>query len=494
MITNQRYRIIKENEHHEMINTLDIVRQNIEQAIKNSYTSTLSLSLTIDDKGVPQNFDKIAAKLIDSNYQALQLVPNGIIKYVYPFKPNQQALGYNIFNGSPPNVARAYTAIASRKMYFIGPDKLWQGGTGIVGRLPIYLNNKFWGFSAVVIKLHNFLKVAGIDNKLDSKFYFQFSRLNVTTNSEEFFLEGSSSFSDHEFESITFPEGNWRLYLIAKDKLDIFYQLLYPFIFGIVLALFCSILIIELLKKPQQLQRMVDASKQDLRQSFQMVTEQNKRLLNFSYIVSHNLRSHTSNIQAISALIENTTDETERQELLGLMKTVSSTLNETLLNLNKVVNINTNINEIKEQLSLREHVDKTIGVLNDQIIQTKAQVTNLVPANAMVNFNPAYLESILLNFIFNSIRYSSPDRKPVIEVCSSIENNRISLQIIDNGIGIDLEKHGDHVFGMYKTFTDHKDAKGIGLFISKNQIDAMGGTVTIQSTLNQGTTITIFFS
>jgi signal transduction histidine kinase len=69
----------------------------------------------------------------------------------------------------------------------------------------------------------------------------------------------------------------------------------------------------------------------------------------------------------------------------------------------------------------------------------------------------------------------------------------VVLEISDNGIGIDLDKFGDQLFGMYKTFTGNPDSKGLGLFISKNQIDAMNGTVTVQSVLNEGTTFRIYF-
>ncbi|RZK79354.1 MAG: hypothetical protein EOO92_09500 [Pedobacter sp.] len=160
LITNQRYKINKENEHREMINMLDVVKQNIEQSLKNSHTAAFSLALTIDDNGIPRDFNEVCAQLIDSNsnFKALQLVPNGIIKYIYPIKGNTGAIGHNIFNGSKQNVLRAYESIKSHKIYFLGPDRLLQGGVGIVGRLPVYIDKKFWGFSAVVIKLETFFK------------------------------------------------------------------------------------------------------------------------------------------------------------------------------------------------------------------------------------------------------------------------------------------------------------------------------------------------
>jgi signal transduction histidine kinase len=96
-----------------------------------------------------------------------------------------------------------------------------------------------------------------------------------------------------------------------------------------------------------------------------------------------------------------------------------------------------------------------------------------------------------LNFISNAVRYSHPDRKPMIKI--SYDEQLKTLTIADNGIGIDLEKNGTKLFGMYKTFNNNPDSKGIGLFITKNQIDAMGGRIETESKLGVGTTFTIYF-
>ena len=104
------------------------------------------------------------------------------------------------------------------------------------------------------------------------------------------------------------------------------------------------------------------------------------------------------------------------------------------------------------------------------------------------------MESILLNFISNAIKYSHPDRTPVLEIEAHQRQNQLILEIADNGIGIDLEKNGDKLFGMYKTFSNNPDARGIGLFITKNQIDAMGGKVEVNSELGKGTRFSIYFN
>ncbi len=232
----------------------------------------------------------------------------------------------------------------------------------------------------------------------------------------------------------------------------------------------------------------------DLNNSLKLVTEQNKRLLNFSHIVSHNLRSHTSNIESLISLIEMSEDEKERDELLVLLKSVSETLNQTMTNLNEVVSIQTNINPVIEELNLNKYVNKTIEVLRNQIIKNEAVITNTISDDVMVSFNPAYLESVLLNFISNAIRYRHPDRKPEIELKAYTEDNYQILEIKDNGIGIDLKKNGKKLFGLYKTFTKNPESRGIGLFITKNQIDTMKGKIEVESNIDIGTTFKIYFN
>jgi PAS domain S-box-containing protein len=236
---------------------------------------------------------------------------------------------------------------------------------------------------------------------------------------------------------------------------------------------------------------MKEAEK-DLNDSLQLVTEQNKRLLNFSYIVSHNLRSHTSNIESIIALIESSESEEERNEMMYLLKSVSDSLDETMEHLNEVVNINTNVNLSTKPLNLNNYVDKAKEVLTEQIHLNDATFITNIPENATINYNSAYLESILYNLISNAIRYRHPQRKPIITIQLYKENEKDVIEISDNGIGIDLIRNADKIFGMYKTFSTNSDARGIGLFITKNQVDAMDGTIKVNSTLEIGTSFKIY--
>lgn len=751
LIVSQRYQIFNENKDREMSNILNNVEQNLEQTLKNGYTVALTLALTVDNNGVPQNFEKVAEQLTRSNpdLQAVQLVPDGIVKYIYPMKGNEKVLNLNLYRSPPQTVLEAKKAILTKKMYFQGPVKLTQGGVGVVGRLPLFINNKFWGFSAIVIRIENLFKSAGIDNNKYETFRFQFSKVNPVTHKEEFFLPYSGSFNKTQSKSVSFPDGDWKLYIFNTDPYGTWLTIIAALLFGVGLAGLSSYLLTRLLRKQAQLHLLVNdqASKlvdteskfkkifdhaavgiaridsrsglilevnqhlcnflgyseeelmqkkiksviypddleedmvlfkkllageirqfdrekrylskdgnviwgnviitplwkegeqpsnhiviveditkrkeeeqiliasqqrieslintidgivwegipsqskytfiskkvQDilgytpkqwmstpnfwlnhlhpddkdwvqeftekasvdkkhrdfeyrmlakngdvvwirdivtvvdepgmpiklrgimidvtqkiqaeeaLTKSFNVLTEQNKRLLNFSYIVSHNLRSHASNIQGISALIENASSDEDRDEMIQLLKKVAGNLNETLYNLNNVVNIQTSIDIIIEPLNLYEYVVRTLATQNSQILFREATIINEVAKDIYINYNRAYLESILLNFLSNALRYSHPERKPVISLKCEEENEQLVLSIADNGIGIDLKKHGDNMFGIYQTFNGNADARGFGLYITKNQIEAMGGKVVVESTVGKGTRFKIYF-
>lgn len=234
-------------------------------------------------------------------------------------------------------------------------------------------------------------------------------------------------------------------------------------------------------------------SKEELRKSLEKLDHQNKRLLDFSYIVSHNLRSHASNIQSLTDLILSSQDIEEKKELVIYLHKVVKILGGSIDALNDVVTINSDVDVAQQPVKLREAVDKTVHVLSDKIRQKEGVILNNVPKDTTIFHNRAYIESILLNLISNSLKYSKPNVCPVVSITYNKENSEKILIVNDNGIGIDLEKNGHKLFGLFKTFTHNPDAKGVGLYITKRQIEAMGGRITVDSIVNVGTTFKIYF-
>lgn len=230
----------------------------------------------------------------------------------------------------------------------------------------------------------------------------------------------------------------------------------------------------------------------ELQNSIDIVSEQNKRLFNFAHIVSHNLRSHSGNLSLLLELYTQSSSKEEKEEIYSHLQSLSVNLSETILHLNEIVSIQTNINVQRKELKLYDFVEKTIELLAVDINHTNAVVTNNVPKNTIISYNEAYMESILYNFMSNALKYRSRERLPLIDISYVKATGNGVMIISDNGIGIDLKRHRRKMFGMYKTFHGNEDAKGIGLFITNNQVEAMGGKIEVKSEVDKGTTFKIF--
>jgi len=224
----------------------------------------------------------------------------------------------------------------------------------------------------------------------------------------------------------------------------------------------------------------------------ELISGQNEQLISFAHIISHNLRSHAGNFQMLLDLLLQENEAKEKDIIIDLLQQNANNLSDTITNLNEVVNIQLNGQQELKPLNLVEQINQTITNLKETIEAEQACISVYVDPAVTIYYNQAYLESILFNFLSNAIKYRHPARKPLISVLASIYEGGIILEIKDNGLGIDLERYGKKLFGMYKTFHAHQDARGIGLFITKNQVESMGGKIEVNSEVGVGTIFKIY--
>lgn len=246
------------------------------------------------------------------------------------------------------------------------------------------------------------------------------------------------------------------------------------------------------------IQRDVTEEKNQEKEKEQLIkelTQNNKDLKQFSYITSHNLRAPMSNLTGLLNLIEDINiEDTELKEIIQGFNKSTHLLNETIDDLTKVMIIKDNTAIEKENLSLREVFENVFNQLTTQIEIHKPILKLDLDKVSILNTNKAYLESILLNLLTNSLKYKSNDRiLKIIITAHQTDNNTVQLAFKDNGIGIDLDKNRDKIFGLYQRFHDYPDSKGLGLYLVKSQVEAMKGTISIESQVNKGTTITLTF-
>ncbi len=233
---------------------------------------------------------------------------------------------------------------------------------------------------------------------------------------------------------------------------------------------------------------------QELRDLINVTSIQNKQLINFAHIVSHNLRSHTANFSMLLEFLVDEEDANEQENIVKMLTEASDNLLETLDNLNEVVAISTNINLDKKPVNLNKKIAAAEKNLAAFLKKNKAKIINEIPDETYIKVIPAYIDSIIMNFITNAVKYKDDSRDPVIKLTVSENEKYTILSIEDNGLGIDLNKYGEKLFGMYKTFHDNSDARGIGLYITKNQVEAMNGKIMACSEVGKGTTFNIYFN
>ncbi|MFC0604055.1 sensor histidine kinase [Winogradskyella pulchriflava] len=230
-----------------------------------------------------------------------------------------------------------------------------------------------------------------------------------------------------------------------------------------------------------------------LKSMLSVVQEQNERLTAFANIVTHNLRSHSGNLATLTEFLEEDLSNQKDNENFQLLKKAVDNLQETVSHLTEVAKIKEVESSKLEALNLFDFVEKAMYNIIAMAQNANAIIYNEIDEELNVRAVPAYLESIILNFLTNAIKYRSKKRVPIIELTTSLEEDFVVLKVKDNGLGIDMDKFGDKIFQMYKTFHYNEDAIGIGLFITKNHIESLGGKVEVSSKVDVGTEFSIYF-
>lgn len=227
---------------------------------------------------------------------------------------------------------------------------------------------------------------------------------------------------------------------------------------------------------------------------FSELTKVNEDLKQLTYRTSHDLRSPVNNLLVIFSMMDTSKIiDLQTIELLKILKSAGESLKERLNNYIDVASKKDELDVAIEELDLEECLQPVFGSINS-LIQTSKAIFHIDFTEAKkVRFNKAYLESVFLNLITNAIKYARPGCPPVISIYSEKENGISRLIVSDNGLGFDMEKVKDKIFGLHQKFHYHKDSKGIGLYLVHRHITSLGGEITVKSTINEGTTFIISF-
>lgn len=220
-------------------------------------------------------------------------------------------------------------------------------------------------------------------------------------------------------------------------------------------------------------------------------------LQQYNYIVSHNLRGPVANILGLADLLLNMPEYlSENEKALYLNKVYATTLklDGIIQDLTQILALQNPLEVKKDTIDFQEMIEGTLSSLQTFIDEAQANIQVVVdPAIGGFTSNRSYIQSILYNLINNSIKHRALNRQLQISVQVCRQAGKLILKVTDNGQGINLHKHGGQLFGLYQRFNPYVEGRGLGLHMTKAQVDSLGGTIEVESKEGRGTTFTVTF-
>lgn len=233
-------------------------------------------------------------------------------------------------------------------------------------------------------------------------------------------------------------------------------------------------------------------SRKHIQRLFQTTRRQNTKLSSFTYIVSHDLRSHATNITSLLKILAKDRPELLDETAYAMLDRSAGNMARTIDDLHALLSVE-GLHKA-ENLQLVALLDVVTRVADNLQLAAKENHVQLridVPAQLNLHTIAPYLESIIHNLLSNGIKYRAHDRDAYVELTAETRDGKGFITVSDNGLGIDLADKARAIFQPYRTFHRHPDARGLGLFITRNQVEALGGSISVESTTGVGSTFTV---
>ncbi|WCL48806.1 ATP-binding protein [Leptospira sp. GIMC2001] len=497
-ITERIYEIEKKREFLQVEHEAILFKKQLESSLNHSITATKVISFFAKKFISSEEFAKISKELLAQNpfIDAIQLVEGSTIIHTYPLTGNEITIGYDIRN-EDIHINEAMKAKSRQELYFEGPFELIQGGIGIVGRFPIYRNEKFWGFSAVVLRAKTFLSAFGIDPKgKNSNFVYELTKRGEDGSDIGKFFNHDPNYNKGIFHKEEVSLGDWNLYVKARSPKHLVRSLPYG-VLGVILSVVLGILSYRMSNEPQRLQSLVDQKtaelnllNESLKQKARDLEITNSEMEQFAYIASHDLQEPLRMVTSFLTQLEKKYSESlDEKAKLYIYYAVDGAkrMRQIILDLLDFSRVG-KFDEEKEAIDLRRIIDQVSFILRKSIEEKSAEI-NIISIPESIFCHKTPIEQIFQNLLSNALKYSATERTPVIEIsCTELEDFW-EFSIKDNGIGID-EDAFDRIFIIFQRLhaKDEYGGTGMGLSIVKKIVENLGGRIWVKSNKGEGST------
>jgi PAS domain S-box-containing protein len=230
----------------------------------------------------------------------------------------------------------------------------------------------------------------------------------------------------------------------------------------------------------------------EMQELSQELMNSNRELQQFAYITSHNLRAPVANLISLVKLFEQSSLSEKNRLYFQKINISIDKLFATLDDLNEILSSRVNKASSKEQVFFEKQLMGIIASISEEIKEKQAVITYDFSKAPDISYPGKVIDSVLLNLITNAIKYKKDQEVPTIHISTTEDGEFVILAVKDNGKGIDMDRHGNKIFGLYQRFHENTDGKGLGLYIIKNQVEALGGKIAVESIANKGSLFYVF--
>lgn len=447
------------------------------------------------DEVTEQRFAAFASSLLANRttVRGLVLAPDCVIRYVYPMETNASALGVNLLE-IPRFQAIIRQTIETNQLTVAGPAALVQGGTGLIGRIPVFRHvggqRVLWGLAIMVLDVPSLLADAQLVD--DHQFNYAIrGRDGLGAQGEVFFGNGDLFDDDPVLLDVSIPNGSWQLaaapaggWHAASPRRPLLLAA------GVLAALLTALAVHALMSQATRLRHAIDdsrASESQLRQAVDALVASNAELERFAYVASHDLQEPLRTITSFAQLLERRSAERLQDEdkeylafIVGGARRMHALVND-LLAYSRVTNKGAPFAPIATDAL----VGRVLQNLHESI--HSAQATIVIGTLPPVLGDEMQVAQLFQNLLGNAVKFHRPGVAPRITVEATLATDGVLFSVADNGIGIEPE-YRTHIFTIFKRLHpgDSYPGTGIGLAICKRILDRHGGRIWVEQSKDGG--------
>ena len=457
--------------------------------------------IVISENGKISMFSKVAENMMADYVQSIQIAPDGVVTEIYPEDGNKAGkidLIYDKERGKISCYARDNDVITMQ-----GPFSLKQGGTGIAVRNPVYVEQKngertFWGFTIVIIRVPDIF-ADSIKSLTDFSYEYKLSKSIAPWDEtyEEVYGSGvemidpvtyTFELGDSQWVLEVMPENGWN----SNEKL---YRL-----WGcgllIVLLLTGFVFMIMLLHRIQESENTVVELNKKLQKALEQAKTASVEKSNFLFNMSHDIRTPMNAVIGMTSLIRHDAGNKDKvieyadkidissQHLLGIINDI--------LDMSKIEAGKTVFKY--DDFSILNFIQEINNLFHSQIDEKKQILTTKKNIrHEWVNGDQLHLMQIFNNLLSNAVKYTQEggEIQFLVEECETNSSVYAKYRFLvrDNGIGMSAD-FKDKIFDAFtraeNSVTNKIQGTGLGMAITRNLVEAMGGTIDVESELGQG--------